>query len=333
MSDTAGAEDTGQQTDTDAAAAAAATGADTKADKGQKAANGTDTGTQTTDTGKTADKTTDKTGKDAAAQPDWRDVITDAKQREFADRMASPADAVKSAFEMRQKLSKAVTLPGKDADEKEIAAFHKALGVPEAVDGYKYERPEFPETFEFTEGMQTQETAFIAKAHELGLTPTQLKGVLDFHYGNVGSDHETVAKTLQQGREKAEAALKKEWGEDYKANTTMAASAAKIYGGDEFVQFLSNLTAGGVQLSNHPLVVKAFAEIGRHMGEHGMPLPMGDSERQTVEEQVADIRQKKQEALDKGDRKEAERLDEAERAAYDKIYGKQPIVGQAGRTV
>jgi len=37
---------------------------------------------------------------------DWRDAIGDPKMRAFADRMASPSDAVKMAFDLRRKLSR-----------------------------------------------------------------------------------------------------------------------------------------------------------------------------------------------------------------------------------
>lgn len=268
-----------------------------------------------------------------APAADWREPITDAKLREFADRMASPVDAVKSAFEMRQKLSKAITPPGKDAKPEDVAAFHKALGVPAEPDGYKYQRPELPETMEFTEGMQEQESAFLAKAHELGLTPAQLKGVLDFHYEGAGADHDTVASTLIKGREKAEAELKKEWGDDYKANATLAERAAKKYGGDDLVEFFSNVTVDGVQLANHPMIVKAFGEIGRHMGEHGIPFPMDEDARQSIDEQIAETREKKAKALSEGKQDEAQRLDALERELWGRRDGAQPIVGAGGRTV
>lgn len=327
MSDTAGAADnadTGQQ---DAANA----GTDTGDDKGQQAKNGTDTGTQTngadtgTDTGKAAD---DAGGK----APEWRAGIEDEKLRDFAGRFTTPVDAVKVAFDLRQKLGKAIMRPGKDATDEERAAFHKALGVPEKPDGYKYKRPE-DLGVELTDRDGERETAFLELAHAQGFTPGQAAATLDFLYHDMDEENTGMVKALTAGREKAEAELKKEWGEEYKANAEYAHRAATAYGGDEFLQFATDTEVDGVQLSNHPAVVKTFAAIGRRMGEHGIPLPMGDGERQTAEEQVKDIRAKKDAAMARGDQKEAQRLDQAERALYAKLDGNQPIVGAAGRTV
>ena len=50
----------------------------------------------------------------AAEVADWRGAIADSKLRAFADRMGSPADAVKMAFDLRRKLSRAVVPPGTD---------------------------------------------------------------------------------------------------------------------------------------------------------------------------------------------------------------------------
>ena len=84
--------------------------------------------------GPTGDTTDDTT--------DWRAGIADERLRRYADTYASPADLAKAALDLRQKLSNAVTVPGKGASEEEHATFRKRLGIPDTPDGYEVEIPE-----------------------------------------------------------------------------------------------------------------------------------------------------------------------------------------------
>lgn len=87
------------------------------------------------------------------------------------------------AQELLGRKSTGIEKPGPDATPEQIKEFHKALGVPEAVDQYKYTPPDvtkMPEPLklaweanlnpEFTKGMQ-------AKAFELGITQAQFDGL------------------------------------------------------------------------------------------------------------------------------------------------------------
>lgn len=270
---------------------------------------------------------------DPPANGKWREGIEDEKLRQFAERFTGPTDAVKFAFDARQKLSKAIVPLGKDATDDDRANFRKVLGIPDNVDGYGYTRPELPEALKLDEAGEAREKRFLEEAHKLNLTPEQAAGVMNIYYQDLIDHNKMFGDTLTKGRETAEAALRKEWGDDYDANAAMAHAAATQYGGEDFLQFLTDVTVDGVQLSNHPAFIKAFATVGRHMGEHGMPMPLGEADRETLEEQVATVRAKKAEALSKGDRQLAAQLDEQERGLYDKIYGTGPVVGSEGRTV
>src|SRR3546814_9862421 len=68
--------------------------------------------------------------------------------KKHAERFNSPEDLVKGHMELRQKLSKAVVPPGRDADEEAVAAYRKAIGVPEKAEGYKFEMPDGAEQTE-----------------------------------------------------------------------------------------------------------------------------------------------------------------------------------------
>lgn len=87
------------------------------------------------------------------------------------------------AQELLGRKSTGIEKPGPDATPEQVKEFHKALGVPEAVDKYTYTPPDLtklPEPLqkaweanlnpEFTKGMQ-------AKAFELGITQSQFDGL------------------------------------------------------------------------------------------------------------------------------------------------------------
>ena len=82
------------------------------------------------------DEPTETTDADA-----WRDSIEDPELRKVADRLASPTAAVQAIADLRKRDSQ-TRVPGKDASEKDVAAYHKAIGVPEKADGYEFTVPE-----------------------------------------------------------------------------------------------------------------------------------------------------------------------------------------------
>lgn len=257
----------------------------------------------------------------AAELPDWRASISDTKLRAFADRMTGPTDAVKMAYDLRRKLSRAVVPPGKNAGADEVREFHRRLGVPDTAEGYEYERPDLPEHLRPDEAGAAREKDFLEHARGLGITREQARGILDWHYRSMVELDTGLAKRLGEGRAQSEAALRREWGADYEANLAAAHRAAMEFGGEEMLDFLGNISADGVRLADHPRLVRAFAEAGRRLGEDSIALPGGEFGGPTLEDRVKDIRTRKTEALTRGDRKTAERLDEEERVLWGKIAG------------
>lgn len=84
------------------------------------------------------------------------------------------ADVFQSYTELEKAYSRndRVNIPKEGAKPEEIAAFHRALGVPEKVDGYKVEP---------VEGVVFDEKRiknFLPAAHALGLTQQQVNGLL-----------------------------------------------------------------------------------------------------------------------------------------------------------
>lgn len=111
----------------------------------------------------------------ARAGADWRDAIKDPDARKFAEDSADLDHFVKRAVDMRKKLSGAIVKPGKDAGEADIAAYRKAMGIPEAPDAYEF--PDLPEGVEMSDDIKASREAWAGRFHELGISNDQAKAL------------------------------------------------------------------------------------------------------------------------------------------------------------
>ena len=259
----------------------------------------------------------------------WRDLIQDEKLQKHAERFNSVDALVQANLESRQKLSKAVVVPGNDATDEEITAYHEALGVPKDVDGYEFPLPE---------GMERTEEMLDAEDHwsNIFLNNNISKDTADIL---VGEFREEVAKIFQQKAENDEAyaqhseeALRKEWEEDYDKNIIFASRASESLLGSDYEDVRHLETTDGKYILDHPLMVKMFAKLGREMGEGALGSVATEGEKDTLMEQANSYREKRIEAYSKGNQAEARKWDEKERLVLDKLHGGGPIVGSDTRT-
>ncbi|MDB6117908.1 MAG: hypothetical protein JWO08_1689 [Verrucomicrobiaceae bacterium] len=122
----------------------------------------------------------------------------------------------------RSKTDGMVRVPGADAKPEEVAAYFKAIGVPDTPDGYRLKAPEkVPEGVALDADM---EKAFLGRARELGLTAKQVTALRDFQLEHLGGavvkNREAMAATI--AAEKAD--LDKRFGD--KINDTVAQAKA-----------------------------------------------------------------------------------------------------------
>lgn len=115
-----------------------------------------------------------------------------ANFRDFPSLAKALSDNMTAA---RQKTDGMLKVPGADAKPEEIAAYHKALGVPEKPEGYGLKQPD-----QLPEGVvwdQSFADGFSKAAHAAGLTPAQVQALAGWHHQHVSEQgqHQTTEGT------------------------------------------------------------------------------------------------------------------------------------------
>jgi len=255
-----------------------------------------------------------------AAATDWRASIEDAKLRDHAGRFTSVGDLAKAHLDLRQKLSTAIVPPGKDATPEDVAAYHKALGVPEKPDAYK-----LPEGMSdgLSDTGKVVVTGVLAEMHKAGATQAQVDAALSTFHRLNGEALAIRQAEAARAVEKADASLRREWGSDFDGNVQAAQRAAKTFGDADFAKFIAEATVGGIPLANHPAFIKAFATIGRRMSEDGFQAAgaLSDNAAATIDEKITAMRLEQDKALSRSDAAAAKRIDGQLRELYRQRYG------------
>ncbi|MFB3149907.1 MAG: hypothetical protein ACE10M_04985 [Alphaproteobacteria bacterium] len=266
---------------------------------------------------------------------DWRAAITDEKARRFAERFTSPAEAAVSAFKARQQLSGSVRVPGRKAGREDVAAFRRALGVPDRPEGYAVALPEgLPGTGDLDEAGKARLDIYLKAMHESGATPDVVQRGIDLYYGFLAEGIEARERGAVEARETANAELTREWGADAKRNDACARRAFDTFGGERFAVFVENAEVGAVKLGDHPEMRRIFAAIGRAMGEDRLHAPGGGEHGKSAQERIDEIHSWQHSEDPKEREKYGSDAAQAElRGLYRRLEGDGPIVGAGGRTL
>jgi hypothetical protein len=268
-----------------------------------------------------------------APEATWRDSITDAELKKVAERFTSPADAVKAVADLRKRESTSIRIPGKDAKPEEIAAYRKALDVPEAAKDYQFERPaHIDEALFATDDMKAVLGKYAEAFHAAGLSKGQVKQVLDAHWAMDAEAKKALVDADKAFATESETQLRKEWpGQEYDRNKAAANRAVSQFFGTTLEDARKLETKDGRFLLDHPIILKAFAQIGREMGEDRLGPMLSDSEKQSAQDKIGQLQTEKMAALNRGDRTTAARLDAEQRKLIEKTQGTGSIVGSQGR--
>lgn len=208
----------------------------------------------------------------------WRAALPD-EYKDHADvkTYQKPGDFVKSALEikadrdaLKTRLEGAIFKPGADAKPEDVAAYQKALGVPD--DPKEYEFPPV-EGVEHDEQMMEWARNTFKTAN---LSKEQAATISQAWDGFMGEMAKAQSEAAEAGVKAATEALQKEWtGDTYNTNIEITKRGfqafEKIVPG--FQELLDTVdVAAGVKLGNDPRMLKVFHAIGAAIGDD-MSLP------------------------------------------------------------
>ena len=220
------------------------------------------------------------------ATTDWKASLSDEIRSDKSLENIKDIEGLAKSYVHAQKMvgSDKIPVPNKYATDKDWDAVYEKLGRPKSADGYKYDLPQDKQVDE------ASLKEFSNQAHKLGLLPTQANGVVKFY-------NEMTAKSIQDADSKALAArenstkeLKQEWGQAFDQKINQAATLAKSVGATEL--FDTNL-ADGTKLGDHPVMIKAFAELANKMGEDTITQASGPAylTPNQIEKQIGELTQ------------------------------------------
>ena len=220
------------------------------------------------------------------ATTDWKASLSEEVRSDKSLENIKDIEGLAKSYVHAQKMvgSDKIPVPNKYATDKDWDAVYEKLGRPKSADGYKYDLPQDKQVDE------ASLKEFSSQAHKLGLLPGQAQGMVKFY-------NEMTAKSIQDADSKALAAretstkeLKQEWGQAFDQKINQAATLAKSVGATEL--FDTNL-ADGTKLGDHPVMIKAFAELAGKMGEDTITQASGPAylTPNQIEKQIGELTQ------------------------------------------
>jgi len=157
------------------------------------------------------------------------------------------------SFVNAQKLIGADKIPfPTNPTEEDLSNIYSRLGRPETPEGYEFA----------TDGnVITEDVAaeYAGVAHQLGLSPKQAAGILDYYKGSVGQTTEQMEQLAQEQAEQTTNELKREWGNAFGDKVAAAKDIIEQFAGLDMLQMRLE---DGTKVGNHPAFIKAFAAIG-----------------------------------------------------------------------
>jgi hypothetical protein len=211
-------------------------------------------------TGKT--KTEEKTDKkdEPVKLEAWGDQLSDEIKNDPAcvkslSKFKKVSDLAKSYTELEAKLGSAVTIPGDSASDEEKAAFMRKLGMPETADGYKC-----------TSNLEGDGKSFInGMLYDVGMTEKQAEKFVSSFQKINEINMRMLAANRKEMIQKTEGELKKEYGNDFKANMGYYQKGLSSAGKD----VVAALDRAGVSMDK--AVVDYFVRAGKYASEGKSP--------------------------------------------------------------
>lgn len=196
----------------------------------------------------------------------------DPKALEFLNRFADPQQAFKAWQSAQTKLTEGgkIKIPDANSTPEEVAAYNKAIGLPEKVEDYKI-TAKAPDGYEVTDYDKSALSNITTKVHEAlakGAKPNDIVNFAHNLYYEMSADAATKSEeTAADLALETERQMRELWGDaEYDNKIALGiAGAQKFFPTQdqaEFEKFMGLKLETGHALFDHPIVQRMFAQIG-----------------------------------------------------------------------
>jgi len=210
-------------------------------------------------------------GSQGSVQPaaTWRDGLSpDLRDSPYISRLDS-IEALAKEHVNAQKLigKKGVIPPDEKGTPDDWNRFYNSLGRPESPDKYNLSGVKVPEGVPWDADFQSD---ILSTLHAAGATQKQAEAVLKGMIEKQTSRWNEYSSEVGGKRDSGLQALKSEWGSAYASKLDLANRAYSAAFGDKGDAVRNLVLADGTLLGDSPEVIRAFAELGDKLKEHGL---------------------------------------------------------------
>jgi hypothetical protein len=148
---------------------------------------------------------------------------------------------------LEERLKRAVVIPDASATPEQIKEFRRKLGVPDAPEGYKLERPELENGLTYNEDHERQLRAI---AHQHGVPAEALRAIHALHYSALNGERKVKTQAIEQ----AATRLREKLGtERFEQTMTRANRASKLFNLPVTAENIESLMGIGLVISDAAL--------------------------------------------------------------------------------
>tara|TARA_Y100000310_G_scaffold239682_1_gene243372 strand:- start:10788 stop:11726 length:939 start_codon:yes stop_codon:yes gene_type:complete len=203
----------------------------------------------TEDTAEVVEEVKEDVNKEESEPVSWLDSLDEElKNSTFVEKFKGKSinDVIRSAINAEKLIGKKI----EDFSKEDFDKFAVKTGRPEESTGYVM-------SDELTD-QERYQSAF----YDANLSKEQAKVLSDKLVEYQREIHESYQQQAKIAAEEAKQALMSEFGDAFESRLNIAKNTIKQYGGDELLQAINQSGLG-----NNPAVIKAFAKLGKDLGE------------------------------------------------------------------
>lgn len=214
------------------------------------------------------------------------------------ERVADPAGLYGMYRELDNRLNGGglIKVPGKDAKPEEIAAYHKALGVPEKPEDY-FKQVKLENGAVIGEADKPMVDAFAAALHKAGAPPAAMNAALSWYYKQQEDNAAALDQADDTYRRESEKALKEEWGPAFKRQTNAIATLfAAAPGGTDInntkglmARIMGGRTADGKIIGNDPDMIRFLVSMASEVNPAVTVVEEGSQGGMTIDAEISSI--------------------------------------------